>query len=119
MTAIICPTVKYPGEQVHSFMERRSRNAGRLAKTCGKWSRQWARDVINWEDHCNRGNDATNWNNFIIDYRAEDWLNQRRLMHTTSGGEVRTQTRASRAKVNKRYFEGCKEAMEFLLRTEP
>ena len=92
-------------ESLEDFFARRHRTAARLASSTGKWSDMWAADLSSWHSHVVRAHDTHAWSPHILKWRGHDWLRLQRLWHS-SVGESRTNTRAYRGCVHRRWEEG-------------
>ena len=98
-----------PEETFATFSQRRRRLSGRLAAKHGKWSSSWASKVKSWGDHTHRNHDAATWSSALLQFHGDDWLQQQRAL--SSGiAESRTNTRAYRGKVHRRWQEGYEKA---------
>lgn len=99
----------HQGEPYDAFVQRRHVHSGHLASQCGRFSQAWAGSLLSWSAHVNRRHDTGTWSAAILDWHNTTWLTQRRLLHS-SANESRTQTRAYRGCVQKRWEESLDEA---------
>ena len=99
------PMSPYPHEMMQDFFARRHRAASRLACSSGKWSKLWARDVLSWHAHVQRGHDTHAWSPHVLNWRGHNWLRTQRLWNSAVG-ESRTNTRAYRGHVHRRWQDG-------------
>ena len=111
MLSLVFPCAPVLNEDSSDFFRRRSLNAGRLASSMGRWGAAWARSSIAWHDHVVRAHDTKNWCHYIYSFHGHSWLEAQRLAHSRAGETNRTCTRASRAKVTRRWFEGHADAL--------
>ena len=102
---IVFPMSPYPQEMMQDFLARRHRAASRLACSSGKWSKLWARDVLSWHAHVQRGHDTHAWSPHVLNRRGHNWLRTQRLWNSAVG-ESRTNTRAYRGHVHRRWEDG-------------
>ena len=93
---------------VGDFYLRRHQAAERLAATMGKWSAHWVADLRSWASHVQRGHDGQNWSSPILAWRDAEWMQQRRFSQSAAG-ESRTNTRAIRGGVRKRWQESFRD----------
>ena len=94
-----------PQEDFEAFRHRRHRLSSSLAAKHGKWGSNWLKKVKDWGDHVHRNHDSTSWSLPLLNFHDDTWLHQQRLLHSRMG-ESRTNTRACRAKVHRRWQEG-------------
>lgn len=99
------PTSRHNGESLHEFFPRRHRSASRIAASSGKWSKLWTRDLHRWDAHVKRQHDINAWSHHILSWRGQDWIGLQRLWNS-SFGESRTNTRAFRGHVHRRWENG-------------
>ena len=57
MIATLFQIVPERHEPLDAFQERRHRQAASLARGMGLWSKEWARSVVEWSAHVERGHD--------------------------------------------------------------
>ena len=94
-----------PDEPMHAFYQRRHRAACRLAGSIGKWSDLWATDLRKWRAHVKRAHDAHAWSPKVLDWHGRDWLDLQRSLNSAIG-ESRTNTRAFKGCVHRRWEDG-------------
>ena len=70
----VCPQ---PGEEISIYHRRRHLLHSRAAEQQGRWSKLWAKNVINWENHVTRAHDSGIWSLPLHDWHGEQWLNFR------------------------------------------
>jgi hypothetical protein len=99
------PMSPYPHELVHDFYTRRHLAASRIACSSGKWSELWAHDICTWHAHIQRRHDMHAWSPHMLSWRGRSWLGIRRLWNSAAG-ESRTNTRAYRGHVHRRWEDG-------------
>ena len=110
MISILMDWKPSPQESFDDFARRRRIKAGRMASRRGRWSHLWADSVKKWNAHVLRRHDAHVWSPSLLEWHGEEWLQHRRALAWTGGTESRTNTRAYRGKVQRRWTEGLKEA---------
>ena len=94
-----------PDESFDISRQGRHKLSGRLAKKHGRWSDSWACKQKSWGDHVYRNHDTATWSLSLLQFHGDEWLEQQRA--SSSGpGESRTNTRACRGKVHRRWHEG-------------
>ena len=98
-----------PEEPFETFRQRRHRLSGSLAAKHGKWSNSWANKPKSWGDHVHRNHDTATWSFEILNYHGADWL-QQQPVPSSGVAESRTDTRAYRGKVHRRWQEGHEKA---------
>ena len=111
MISLLFPCQPAPSERPDDYLRRRSMLGGRLAARCGRWSVSWAQSVRKWHAHVEWAHDKKDWCSFVYGYRSFAWLTARRLQHSWRNEANRTNTRVTRGKPAKRYFEGYLEAL--------
>ena len=113
MIAVLTPEVRWPDEELGMYIKRRNQMASRLAGGLGRWSRVWAKRVINWHDHLCRARNAKSLTSRIFLWHGAAWLREQRLLHGTSsiGGRTRTRLPVS-AFVERRWEESVTDAEE-------
>ena len=92
-------------ESFEAFRHRRHRLSSELAAEHREWSTSWATKVRTWGEHVNRNHDPLTWSASLLCFHGEDWLQQQRV-RWSAPGESRTNTRAGRSKVHRRWHEG-------------
>ena len=93
MVAVMTREVRYPDEELASYIKRRNQMASRLAGRLGRWSHVWARRVVAWHDHLNRSRNAATLVARTFHWHGALWLRTQRLEHGTSALAGRTRTR--------------------------
>ena len=92
------------GESWDTYVARRH-NTSQSIVGRSKWSRYWARSVRTWNDHVLRNHDPRTWSYSVLMWHDQKWLSKVR-MACSGVGESRTNTRAVRAKVHRRWEDG-------------
>ena len=114
MLAVMTREQRYPDEELARYIKRRNQMASRMARTHGRWSRTWAKRVLDWRDHLIRPRNEDHLVARVFSWHGAQWLRQQRLQHgcTATSGRTRTRLPIS-AVVHQRWEEGCDNAMEF------
>ena len=110
MINCIRPVRPAQGEDIDSYVKRRSATCGRVAHHWGRWSRLWAKDIIKWEEHIFRANDPKNWCLPLRQWHGEAWLRQQRFDNSAASHWGRTRTRAFPGHPATRWHEGVRAA---------
>ena len=110
MIAVLNPVQQLSHESPLEFFARRSRLCGRMAKTAGKWSLQWARSLPKWKGHYERDHAQCRWNPSIAAWHDNIWLEAQRMEHTGANATTRTRTRAKTGRVLARWHESLEHA---------
>ena len=76
----------------------------------GKWGKQWAMDVIKWDEHVSRANVPTRWGLHLRQWHDSRWLLEQRLAQNQGNSVARTGTRASAGRPATRWQEGVAAA---------
>ena len=92
-------------EDLEMFRQRRHRLSSRLSAKHGKWGNCWASSSKKWGAHVYRNHDAASWSLSLLRFHDDGWLQQQRFL-ASGPGESRTNTRACRGKVHRRWEEG-------------
>ena len=93
-------------ESTSQYFDRRSKIAGRIVSTSGRWSQTWATRIRAWHRHVQRANDSLCWPSALYNIRGMQYLEDRRVsnLHISRS---RTATRAPvSAKVFIRWHDG-------------
>ena len=98
------------GETVTAFVRRRRQTCGRVASTWGTWSKHWAYDVIQWNEHISRAHDPHNWCFPLREWHGQTWLQAHRFENSAGSRWGRTRTRASPGHPAIRWEEGVRAA---------
>ena len=98
-----------PDASAVDFIRLRAREAGRLQREFGSWSKLWATKVISWNDHIQRERNHATWASQLSTLRTPQKLQQRR---SQLGG--RPQTRAQSGWIQTRWFESILAAERHL-----
>ena len=98
-----------PDQSAVDFIRHRAREAGRLQRQCGSWSKLWAASVMSWNDHLQREHNNATWPAQLSRLRTPQELQVRRLQ---LGG--RPQTRAQSGWIKIRWFESIQAAQQHL-----
>ena len=114
MIAILNPVQLLSHETPLDFFARRSRLSGRMAKTAGKWSMDWAKSLFNWKGHFERDHAQCRWNPAIAAWHDKLWLEMQRRKHTGANPTTRTRTRSVWGRVLARLHESLDEARRHL-----
>ena len=93
-----------------AYVQRRRSIAGGYVATVGKWSRDWARSLKSWHDHVERHHDPWAWSWPLLHWHDSDWLKRQREA-ASSVSESRTRTRVIRARPQRRWEEGLRDAL--------
>ena len=101
MVAILLRLTPTDGETREQFVRRRGRAARQLCLQCGIWSLRWFRRALAWDSHIRRERNDFTWAAKIVDFRAADYLSQRRAFHNG-----RTATRSQPGYVSRRWHDG-------------
>ena len=99
-----------PEEPFEKFRKRRHKLTNRLAAKHGKWSKSWACKVKSWGDHVYRNHDPATWSASLLRFHGEDWLQQQRV-RSSGIAESRTNTRAYRGHVHRRWQQGYERVL--------
>ena len=99
------PSSPHTDERIEDFFARRHRAASHQARSSGRWSGLWVNDLQSWHAHVERRHDSCAWSPIILNWRDHQWLSLRRLWNSALG-ESRTNTRAFRGHVHRRWQEG-------------
>ena len=110
MIGCIRPVKPARGEDMASYVKRRSVACGRLAIEWGRWSRLWAKDNVAWEAHILRAHDPKNWCLPLRQWHGEDWLQQQRFDNSFASHWGRTRTRSHPGHPATRWHEGIRSA---------
>ena len=109
MTSILFNIRPQAGENYDDFAMRRRSTSRRLIGG-SRWSRMWAQSIRNWYDHVVRNHDQATWSAPLLEWHDQQWLYQQRLV-SSRFGESRTNTRATRGKVQMRWADGLDKAI--------
>ena len=71
-----CPRLAH--ESIDSYCRRRARDARNLCKQVGFWSELWAKRVVDWNDHVQRGGAYNHICFPLVNFKNEQWLMHRR-----------------------------------------
>ena len=99
-----------PGKESVPYFRRRARASGQIANQVGRWSQAWRGHVLTWQQHMDRAHDSRGWAHRLVGWRAEAWLNQRRIDASHGGTLNRMRTRNQSGRPSVRWFEGVKAA---------
>ena len=66
--------------------------ASRLAGKHGRWSRIWAKRVLEWRDDLERARNADHFVSRVYHWHGAQWLRQQRLQHGNVATSGRTRT---------------------------
>ena len=109
------------GEDPAAFVMRRNRAAAGVARRRGLWSDVWKKRVIAWNAHLGRELNKNSWAAKTLHFHGKEWLQQRRRMFAVgSQGSLlagRTETRAGRGIVHRRWHDGVDHAKALSGRT--
>ena len=108
------PISPYKKEPMHEFFSRRHRAAYRLTGSSGKWSKLWRQDLLGWQAHMKRQYDVHVWKPYLLSWKGGDWLGIQRLLNSAFG-ESRTNTRAYRGHVHRRWEDGLERRSQLLV----
>ena len=97
-------------ENFDQFVLRRRAQANCLALRHGTWSKRWALSLQSWKAHIDRNHDPSTWSSTLLNFHDHNWLQERRLL-ASSGNESRTNTRACRMKIHRRWHEGLRACL--------
>ena len=100
-----------PHEGLDDFVKRRHIISGKVATKSGRWSHMWAQSIGKWNDHVQRKHDPTTWSAPLLEWHGPEWLQLQRLIASSSTQESRTNTRAYRGKVHRRWSEGLSKSV--------
>jgi len=101
MVAILLRLTPADGETREQFTRRRGRAARQLCLQGGLWSQRWFRRTLDWDTHVRRERNGFTWSAKLVDYRAADYLAQRRAFH-----HGRTASRSQPGYVSRRWHDG-------------
>ena len=101
MVAILLRLTPTDGETREQFVRRRGRAARQLCLQCGIWSSRWFRRALDWDAHNRRERNDFTWAAKLVDFRAADYLSQRRAFYNG-----RTATRSQPGYVSRRWHDG-------------
>lgn len=99
-------------ESFTDFAKRRNIRAGWLASEHGRWSYRWAHRERSWHAHVQRAHDAGTWSYARMNHHGAVWLQTQRDVASGPRGEPRTNTRAYRGKVQRRWHEGAQRVAD-------
>ena len=105
MISILVPVHALAHEQPLDYFARRSRICGRMAKSAGKWSIQWAESLPKWKGHYERDHSNCEWNPAIATWHDQCWLEAQRRNYTGANATTRTRTRSTIGRVLARWHE--------------
>ena len=102
------------GDDPASFVIRRNRAAVGVARRRGLWSVVWKTRVKNWCDHLGRALNKDSWAAKTLVFHGKEWLQERRRMFAVGSNSSlsagRTDTRAHRGIVHRRWHDGVDSA---------
>jgi hypothetical protein len=110
------------GESLEEFHRRRAKSAGVAAASVGRWSISWARQVCDWNNHCERNSSGHLWASALIQVQSESWLRDLRRKYvpavsaaTNAFTELagRLGTRARRGGPARRWHEAVADAQVY------
>ena len=73
------------------------------------WSKMHCLRVLAWDAHCRRPRNSASWASKLIDFRAKQWLDNRRAA-CQRGTESRLDSRVCRGAPAQRWHEGVEFA---------
>ena len=110
MVRILIGTRVQAGEEPEDFLLRRNRLASVTARRHGNWSRIWAKQVTDWNNHLHRDRNKHSWAAKTLHYHDAAWLQDQRRIHAAGEHSSllagRTCTRAFPGIVHKRWHDG-------------
>ena len=102
------------GDDPASFVIRRNRAAASVARRRGLWSDLWKKRVIDWNAHLGRELNQSSWAAKTLNFHGKEWLQERRRMFAAGSHSSllagRTDTRAGRGIVHRRWHDGVGHA---------
>ena len=111
LSSTLFPTEKSP--MMRSAREGRHSEAGALAKDMGLWSHEWARSLVNWAAHIERGHDSLTWSKDLLEWHGPEWIDWQRLLWSSPGRST-TNTPCCAGAPGKRWLDGLQSAKGLL-----
>ena len=114
MFALLTDAKPLPLEPYEEFCKRRLRQAGAVCSRHGRFSQQWAFDMVKWHNHVTRAHDSNSWNNMLLQYKNKSFIDTLRSCCSSGIRSSRINSCIHIGGVVVRWESGLLEAQAFL-----